>query len=291
MKQYDKFEIEALGTLISIYLLNSNQKLFEEIKNIILTFQKEYSRFSSESKVTFLNQNKYDFCQINSELFDILQKSLVINEKTQGYFDITLNSTLNKLGYKDQNNLTSSKIKEYLTLIKNFGNSIKLENNSCRLSKNIDLGGIGKGYLIDKLRLFLIKKNIKEFTINAGGDIYIHSNKRRKVFLEHPTKDNFVFGEIEIKNLSFCSSSPKYRKFKNNHHLINPKTKKSSFENSQIYILHKSATFADAYATAFFVMPTKKAIEISKKLNLAILIIDKNNKIYKSENFKCIIYN
>lgn len=291
-KDFKKYEIEALGTLISIYLYKNNSKFIKNINHIIREFEKQYSRFLSDSKVSYLNKNKYKKIKIDEEFLDLIEQALFVSSKTQGYFDITLNKTLNKLGYVGFDNFKENFLLFVVSYVLNFGDSVKIfkKSNQCRILREIDLGGIGKGYLVDKIALYLKKNNISDFIINAGGDIYVSGIKSYKIFLENPLKENSVIGEINLNNMAFCSSSPKYRKFRNSHHLIDPKKNLSSNINKQVYVIAKQTSLADALATAFFVMDAKMALKIAKKLEVEILVIDKDNNIFKTENFNCEIY-
>lgn len=77
-------------------------------------------------------------------------------------------------------------------------------------NKSIDLGGIGKGYLIDHICLFLQEKHkLTQFLINGGGDMYCTHNHGEgvEVYLQHPNNKELLVGSVLLKDKAFCSSS------------------------------------------------------------------------------------
>lgn len=59
---------------------------------------------------------------------------------------------------------------------------------------SIDLGGLGKGWLIDKLSDLLRNEGYKEFLINGGGDMYVSSTEKQECYIEHPRDTELVIG-------------------------------------------------------------------------------------------------
>ena len=102
------------------------------------------------------------------------------------------------------------------------------EEIALRSNFKIDLGGLGKGFLIDKIAKELQVVGVKYFSINGGGDIYATSDYEEPLTfeLEHPQNQKMSIGQIKIKNLGLACSAPNRRQWKDkisgefNHHLI-----------------------------------------------------------------------
>lgn len=293
---------EVLGSQIEIFLpktTKNNAKLFRLCFDELIRIQNKFSRFKDTSTLNKLNKNLELWQKVDAEFLYLIKKSLEIQKKTNGYFDITLKSTLENLGYdkeysfqkKEISNFTKikSKIKFLLFL------PIKINDKTSQiyLRKEIELGGIGKGYALDRVYAILETNKVENFLINAGGDIRCKSNGEKEwiTLLQHPDNLNKVIGEININNLAIAGSAPSYRKWNSNHHLINPKTNLPQKSVKTIFVLANTGIEADTYATALFASGFKNAIIISKKLNLEILVISSENKIYKSNNFNVKLYN
>lgn len=297
---------ELLGTKVKIILPKRYSYLFSLCFDEFKRIEEKYSRFLNTSEISKINSNLDKWISCSDELIYLLKYAILLNKKTNGFFDITLKSNLDQIGYDKNYSFKEKKInilkkiqkinfKELLEKLfkKQFEDSIenhiKINKNKVLLKKEIDFGGFGKGYAVDKVKNLLIKKKIKNFFINAGGDIYAFG--KHKVVLEHPGDFNRALGIIEIKNKAIACSSPLRRKWKNYHHLINPKTKKPENSIKSIFVLSNNCINADAYATALFTSGFKNAILLYKKLNIDILVISSENKMFISKNFNVKLFN
>ena len=96
---------------------------------------------------------------------------------------------------------------ENILYIEDFGEESRV---SLRGPGLIDLGGLGKGYLIDKLAGFLQNTcGLEYFLINGGGDIYVTSNRGESVEigLEDPKAAGEYIGSLALKDQGFAASS------------------------------------------------------------------------------------
>ncbi len=276
---------EVIGTLVSISLDEKHKDILKECFKELKRIENKYSRFLQNSYLSKLNKNLNKWQDIDDETTYILKKAIQINKETKGYFNVCIKKDLEKIGY-DSNYSFKKKI-----LIRNpFGKKgFKISENKIFLHEEIDIGGLGKGYAVDRLCFILDSKSIEDYFINAGGDIF--SKGKHTAYLENPNNSSFVIGEVEIENSSLCSSSSNRRRWKYGHHLINPHTRKPAENRMKaLFIEMNKAIEADAYATGLFCMGFEKAIEISKEKNLKVILISDNDKIYVSENFNVKFY-
>lgn len=291
---------EVLGSFVEIHLERKNQKLFSICFDELKRIQNKFSRFDKTSYLNKINQNLNHWQKVDEELLFLIKKSLKIQKNTNGYFDITLKNTLENLGYDNNYSFQQqkiSKLKQIKTkILFSFLKTIKINEKTSEiyLRKEIELGGIGKGYALDKVYDILQSKKIENFLINAGGDIRCKSNGKKNWIshLQHPEDLNKVIGEININNKALAGSAPSYRKWQNSvHHLINPKTNQPENSIKAIFVLGNTGIESDTYATALFASGFKNAIKFSKKQRIEILVISSENKIYKSDNFNVKLYN
>lgn len=263
---------EALWTLLSIYTkepLSKNR--IEFLFDTVFQFEKKYSRFIKGNFLDTLNTTGKE--HLDDELLTLIRISKAIHTQSKGYFDITLLPILENLWY----GISQDKLKKGWNM-----NDIVLWDAYIQLLNDvkIDLWGIGKWYLIDKL-FSLLEKDASECIINFWGDIRV--KWKHTVWLEDPLRSNQLIWKIEIENLSFCASSWEKRKMWNSHHLINPLTAESQHDKLWVFTTHGFATYADVYATTLFVAPLNEAIEILNKTKwLEAMIIAKNGEIYMS---------
>ena len=284
---------EVLGTVVEIKIPRADSKIFSLLFDEFKRIETKYTRFRDDSYLAELNRKLGRWQKTDEETLFLIKKSLEIRKNTDNSFDITLLDTLEKLGYDKEYSFKEKKSLFYFNL--DFSKEkIKVRGNEIFLKKRIELGGIGKGYAIDKAAQIIEKNGILDYYINAGGDIFArHKNKKKEwtILLEHPDFTDRAIGKIGINNLSITSSSSNRRKWGQNHHLIDAKTKKPRNDVKSIFIIAKKTIEADAYATALFTSGFNKAIELAKKLNLSVLIISNENKVYKSEGFEVEYFN
>jgi len=285
------FSGEAYGTTWSIssseYIADNHK---EEIKSIINKIDLIASNYKPESEISQININYAEYQFISNDLFKILEIAKVVELSTDGYYNIMLGKISSTLGFapdfgKDtlQNQASTFNIDE-------------TNKSLIRYSNNwFDLSSIAKGYAVQEIHNYLISKNLKNHLIDIGGEIIINGNKNGipwNIGIQNPLSsvDNATT-TISNKNYNFLAiaTSGEYRNFKLDEygnkvtHTINPKTL-SSIKNkilSVTVVNDYSATYADAYATAFNAMGLNRAIEVANNENIAIMVIYQNNEAVK----------
>lgn len=272
-----KFTKDLCGSRLEI-LIHSEWEfsdLIQECFDITEQFEIKYSRFIEWNYLSKLNTNKQSI--MDSELESILKLCLKVSDITNGYFDITIQPTLENAWYWISNN----KLKENI-----WYKNIVIQNNKVILNNwvSLDLWSVWKWYIVDKIYNVLSKK-IDRFSINFWWDIRISG--KQKIQLEDPLDDNKIIWSIELLNKSIASSSWKKRQFWWKHHLINATTKESQNDKIIVYVTHSLAIFADIFATALFVTPLKDSLNILSSIPwLEAMIINEGGQIYKSKWFE-----
>jgi len=284
-------EFEAIGTHWYIEFYdeidpNDFESLQQKIKEYCSEFEHKYSRFKDTSILSKLNKEKI-LHNPSHEFLELLNLGKDAKVITDGHFDITVGTILENMGYdKDY----SFKEKD-----KKVEKELKFTKDKVELSENtkIDLGGIGKGYLIDLVSDLIKGEGIKYFFINAGGDIYATSNFDEPIefALENPFAIDEMIGTIEIKNKGLASSSGNRRKWKDpktgkvHHHLVDMKDNSNINTIAGIYIEGPSATNADIASTCLFVSPKELYENISKFYGIEYLVVYSDQSYKKSEKY------
>ena len=285
------FSGEAYGTTWSIssseYIADNHK---EEIKSIINKIDLIASNYKPESEISQININYAEYQFISNDLFKILEIAKVVELSTDGYYNIMLGKISSTLGFApDFGKNTLQNQASTFNIDKTNKSLIRYSNNW------FDLSSIAKGYAVQEIHNYLISKNLKNHLIDIGGEIIINGNKNGipwNIGIQNPLSsvDNATT-TISNKNYNFLAiaTSGEYRNFKLDEygnkvtHTINPKTL-SSIKNkilSVTVVNDYSATYADAYATAFNAMGLNRAIEVANNENIAIMVIYQNNESVK----------
>lgn len=279
---------KGLGTVwfAELFLQGNNLDLSlveSRLKKEIEEFENKYSRFQEESLLNQLNKNKS--IQYDEDLAKMLEIAKEASLKSGVVFNIFIKEKLEEKGY-------GKKVAEVST--KDFSETSRTEVIDDKIilrgNKGIDLGGIGKGYLIDKLANILSKEfGIKYFLVNGGGDIYVTSNNEKEIeiFLEHPTKEGEYIYKIKIKNKAFCVSSSFKRMWlvedKEVNHFIG--------DNEEVwatsYVVGGNATITDIFATVACILSSQesKLINVANEFSVEYFVVNKAGQIYKSTDF------
>lgn len=292
------------------FKLCSNNKSKLQIKediNYLITkckkFETNYSRFISNNNLDIFNNSEKG--KIDKEFYNILKISKKYYQKTAGIFDIGILPTLEAEGY------VVSKLKGYVK-----SKNKKATNNFVSVDKlslldsyyfekplqlKIDLGGIGKSYLINKLKNIILKKGYKDFIIDIGGDIYFGTNPDTvgKSYIcgicnPHNVKKQVEY--LKLRNIAVATSTVTKRKWvvnkKLKNHLIDIKTGRSTKSSIiQCTVINKNIVKADILAKSLLLMGLRKAITYAKINKIATVIVSKKLKLYKTEYVKKYIYN
>ena len=288
-----------MDTFIQIVIYDQ-QRPKQELKHIIdLAFDRieQIDRITNSyvdsSLISYINQNADKTpVNIDSVLEQILNVSLKISEISSGAFDVTTGVIKEMWAFSSDNPTIpdSLQIKEKLKLV-NF-HALKLYDHQIYLSMpgmKIDLGGVAKGYAIDEAIAVLQKNGIKDALVNAGGDLKAicsdFTRGQRRVWIKHPRKPEALFGYFPLDSGSVATSGDYERFFIKDsvryHHILDPKTGFPSRKCLSVTVQTSSATYADALATAIFVMgPEQGMIFVNKLPNVeALIIFQKNGKL------------
>ncbi len=273
------FSFEAIGTQWTVDIPEENNRLIQEILRLIASFDNTYSRFRKDSTISKIS-NKIGRHKAPADFLPLKEIYEKLYFLTDGLFTPLVGSLLEDAGYDS----TYSLIPKTLKPIGELGKSVIFADLNIDTLEPItlDFGACGKGYLVDKVAHLISKKGVKNYCIDAGGDILVKDTEVTRIGLEHPEDAGKVIGVAEIKNMSICSSSGNRRKWGSYHHILNPKTLKPADEIIATWVVAEKTIDADALATALFLLPKP---ERYKDFKFEYVMLYKDYSAIKSLNF------
>lgn len=255
--------IEQLGTVWYFEFWEEIKPELETDLQILLeNFNSNYSRFDPNSIISQLNKQG-KVINPSPELQNLIKLGIDFYSITEGIFNFAQGSAMDAIGYDEKYSFKDT-TENNTHDIKNPNKIIKISSSEIRLQKpyKVDLGGYGKGYLIDKIFEYLKKEGYQYFLINGGGDIRLTSNNDQdvQINLEDPNSPGTVYKSINLTNASLCASSPNRRKW------VSPNTK---IEHNHIlgsqgvssFVISQSATITDMLATTLCIRNDKEYID------------------------------
>ncbi len=254
--------IQGLGTTWWIEIFDeiskeSEQVVYDDLFAFITHFDSKYSRFQSESDISILNDTRH-LLKPSRETLDLLHYGLTLYHETNGVFNFLVGEKMVQTGYDALYSFTP---KGDSVLTPDPTHTLTLHEDKILLTLGqIDIGGYGKGYLIDLIAARLTDKHgLKEFLLNGGGDMYATAEhgKPLVIYLEHPTIPNTYVAQTTLFYEGFAASSTHKRHWENNgktySHIIDTKNGESSLSGLGVFVKAPTARAADAWATTLVI--------------------------------------
>jgi thiamine biosynthesis lipoprotein len=285
-KYQTTYSFEAIGTSWSIVISQKMsdllyKKLITMIDQRIELFDRHYSRFRKDSLVSSMAQTKGEYILPNDgkPMFDFYKE---LYDITDGEMTPLIGQLLSDYGYDREYSLIQKDLKptpSWTTAL-----DYKFPKLLIKKPVLIDVGALGKGYIVDIISDLIENSGIKKFSINAGGDILNRNvlGRLNKIGLEHPIELDQVIGVAEITNGSICGSAGNRRRWGNIHHIVSPSSQSSPDEILASWVVADKALLADGLSTALFFIEAPK---LQQKYKFEYAIVRKDLSLERSENF------
>ena len=268
-----------MSTLVSITVDEKEIDTLFKAFDVVRDVDKTLSSYKENSIISKLNRDKK--VKLDTLSYEALSLSLEYYKNSDGYFNILIGSItkdLYKFGEEEHVPSKSSldKAKIDIELVEFDTSEAKLLEYDAK----VDLGGMGKGFALDKLNNYLYKQGVKNAIMSASGDI--RCQKQCLISVQNPFRKGMMLSFVTTKqNLGITTSGNynRYVKDKTHNHLINPKTKHSQQNFASITLVGDIKSSAlDAYATAISVMPKSKAYCFLDRLGVGYVVVEVNKK-------------
>jgi len=229
---------------------------------------------------------------VSREFHLLLKRSAYYADISNGAFDITFAGAGHLYDYRagiapDDVRLQQARIgMRYLRIGDDW--SVAKTDSAVR----IDLGGIAKGYAIDRAVALLRQAGIEHAYISLGGDSYVMGQRNDRLWqvgIRHPRSEQAVAITLPLTDIA-VSTSGDYERFfvrdgEHVHHILNPKTGKPAGELSSVTVLAAAGMDADALSTTLFVLGIEKGMALANQLaDVSAIMIDLHGKVYYSDD-------
>ncbi|MEI6891397.1 MAG: FAD:protein FMN transferase, partial [Pontiella sp.] len=142
----------------------------------------------------------------------------------------------------------------------------------------VNLGGIGKGYAIDRAREILTDWEIETAVINGGTSTVLAWGKKWDIGVGGPWGEKVGLTQLQLENEALSGSGTEVK----GDHIINPKTGKAAQRHLAAWAVHPSAATSDALSTAFMMMePTKIAALCRKNPEITAFVVTPDESFLK----------
>lgn len=294
-----RFEHEtriAMDTIVTITVYDQNKSKDKIQAAIAATFdsiriiENITSNYLDSSEISTINSIAWQHEVKMSPLIEkIIQESIHISNLSHGAFDISIWPVLKLWNFNSSHPTLPNREQIFEKLGYVDYQKIKLHYQKISFLEQgmgIDLGGIAKGYAIDRAVEILRNMGMQELMVNAGGDLSFISGPitrgKRRVWIRHPREKSKLWGYFKLDTGSIATSGDYERFFINEntryHHILDPATGYPANRCISVTVQAETATLADALSTAIFVMGPKKGLKFVENLeNVETVILFENN--------------
>jgi thiamine biosynthesis lipoprotein len=294
---------QAMGTEISFAVLSADEEgatraievAFAEIKRI----ENLMTTWRDDSEVSRINQQAgVAPVVVSPETLEVIEAAEKASQMSGGAFDITFYAMRGLWKFDEdleQKIPPAVEIKKRRRLIDYKKVIVDKNKRTVFLAKKgmlINLGGIAKGYAVDRAVEVLRKAGFPDAIVQAGGDLMCAGSKNGQPWvtgIRDPRGGrNDVFAKMMLTNHAFSTAGDYERFFvldgKRYHHIIDPHTGYPATRSRSVTIYAPTALLADAVDDAVFILGWEKGFAMIDKLDdVGAVVVDDKGKIHVSE--------
>ncbi len=264
----------------------------EEAFRMFREFGTRFSRFRPESELSSFNAGPGG--RVSSELFALLFRSSRWFRETGGIFDPSILTTLESEGYSGSFGGAAFGAPIMRT---DAGDTYRFDSLSFDTAASsvrkptdlrVDLGGIGKGYAVDRVAEKL-RKRYADCFVYAGGDIFVSGRNAVEgydfwaVDVDNPV-DGSVAATLLLSDKAVATSGINRRRWtvdgREKHHLIDPRTRLSAETDLvSVSVIADSVEEAEVWAKTLCVLGSDKGAKVAEERCIPSIFIGKDGKI------------
>jgi len=239
------------------------------------------SDYKSDSQLSQVNRDAFkEPVHVDDDLFEVLDIAVEYSGQTDGAFDVTVGPVVKLWREAEETGAlppeediaqAGSKVGFEKLILDRENKTVRFKVDGMRL----DLGGIAKGYAIDLAIEAMQKAGAIGGLVDVGGDVRCFgppsdSKESWLVGLQDPSVENQLLLVLKLRGVAVATSGG-YRRFaeidgKKYSHIINPQASSAADELVSVSIVARTATAADALATAVSVMGREKGLALVESL-------------------------
>ncbi len=286
----------ALGGQNQIKLCLETQTEADMALGLLVTeinrIEQKYSRYRAESVISQINRNAgKEPYKVDQETAALLDFAAALHAESEGLFDATSGVLRKAWDFKSARVPEESELKQILELV--GWNKVEWKKPYLRLTLSgmeLDFGGFGKEYAVDRAASMAIQAGITSGLINLGGDVRVIGPKPDgtpwMVGIKHPRQENSLLKSVALKSGALATSGDYERYFeldgKRYCHILNPNTGFPVSEIRSVSVLADSCSVAGSHSTIAMLLGAKRGRDYLTRSQLPYLIVDQSQNIHSS---------
>ena len=288
-----------MGTEVSVYLWSDDaekgRQLLDEVFDEAARIDRLMSTYKDESEISKINREAADTpTAAGEELFGLIRRALDISVLTHGAFDITYDSVGQHYDFRERQRPDAAtvasereRIDYRLVELDQAAGTVAFARQGVR----INLGGIAKGYVVERGVDILRSRGIEHAAVTAGGDTRLLGDRRGRPFvvgIRDPREEGEVAISVPLEDEAISTSGDYERFFDEDgvryHHIISPSTGQPAAGVHSATVFGPDAVLTDALSTSVFVMGVERGLTLIATLpDYESIVIDAAGKVYYSD--------
>lgn len=291
----------AMGTTIHVELWHEDNDtrtraaaaVFEEMHRI----DRLWSPYRDGSDINTLNRDAaLQPTPVTAETIALIGHALDFSARSGGAFDISFAAVGHLYDYRNKIKPDAAAIAAHLPFVDYRQVQVDRVKQQIRFGKpgvKIDLGGIAKGYAVERAAAILRRFRIESAMVTAGGDMRILGDKRGRpwvVGIKHPRRASEMAALLPLQDTALSTSGDYERFFLDTdgtryHHILDPKTGQSAGQCQSVSIIGADGTITDGLSTTLFVLGPQAGLKLLARdfSGYDAVIIDRDGKLIYSE--------
>jgi len=291
-------EEAIMGTRIAVQLWSEDPKQAVDAIDAVMADMHRtdelMSTYKPESQLSQVNAHAFERpVKVDPDIIDVVAKALEYSRLSDGAFDITYASVGYLYDYRQHVHPSQAQIDAALPSVDYRQLKVDRKANTIRFLKKgmrIDLGGIAKGWAVDRGVEILRGLGIEHAMVNAGGDTRLLGDRLGKpwiVGIRDPRKDHAVVTRIPLQDEAISTSGDYERFFEEDgvryHHILVPGTGKSPGLVRSVTVVGPTATRTDGLTKPIFILGVERGMEFVRRVkDVEAVIVDNEGRIYYS---------
>ena len=268
-------------TVVTIEAWGTSRDILDHCEELCDRYEHLFSRTLEDSEVSKINNSGGQPVTVSDETAELIRLGLEYGDISDGYFDITIASASELWDFTDneEKKFPDSEVLAEAAAHIDYHN-VKVEGNTVTLTDpmtKIDLGGIAKGYIADRLKDYLQSEGVEHALINLGGNMLAVGSKTDgssfRIGLQKPFEpDGTPIAVLEVDDQSVVTSGNYERYFEKDgtiyHHILDPDTG-YPIQNDlyQVSIISDRSVDGDALSTTCYALGLEKGMELIRSLD------------------------
>jgi thiamine biosynthesis lipoprotein len=291
-----------MGTEVSVHFWHEDEEeataIVEDTFAEVTRIEGLMSTYIEGSEISEINAGAADApVHAGDELIQLILRSLDISMLTRGAFDITYDSVGQYYDFRERQHPDAATIEEELKRIDfRLVEVDRLEGTVRFLAPGvrINLGGIAKGYTVERAVSLLRSRGIRHGIVTAGGDSRLLGDRLGQPFMvgiRDPRQDEEIVLTIPLEDEAVSTSGDYERYFeedgKRYHHIIEPTTGLPASGVRSATIVGPDAVLTDALSTSVFVLGVDQGLTLISTLpDYEGVVIDADGRLFYSDGLQ-----